>query len=99
PWEPFHCQIRAAPYLDVSAGFDMYYRSRREAGSDRVKQFLQKLRKLEREVGPVRFVAESRDETLWQRLLEWKEAQYRRQKLANPLRAPRLRAILERLWR
>lgn len=99
PWQPFHSHVKAAPHLDVSAGFDAYYRSRRDAGSERVIQFLRKLRKLEREVGPVRFVAESRDEALWHKLLEWKDAQYRRQSVASPLSAPRLRAILERLLR
>jgi CelD/BcsL family acetyltransferase involved in cellulose biosynthesis len=97
PWQPFHSQVREAPHLDLSAGFDAYYRARRDAGSQRVIQFLRKLRKMEREVGPVRFVAETRDAALWQKLLEWKNQQYRRQKVASPLTAPRLLAILERL--
>lgn len=90
-----HAQTYDSPYLDLRDGFEAYYRDRRAAGSERLIQFQRKLRKLEREVGPLRFVAESHDRELLQQLLVWKEAKYHERQLANPFRQPKALAMLE----
>jgi CelD/BcsL family acetyltransferase involved in cellulose biosynthesis len=94
-WQPHIAQTHAAPFIDISQGFDEYYRLQRSDGGLRIVQFLRKLRKIEREIGPVRFVPESREPALWNTLLQWKDQQYRRQQLANPLQSPGYRSILE----
>jgi CelD/BcsL family acetyltransferase involved in cellulose biosynthesis len=63
--------------LDVSGGYAAYAQGRRESGSGVIKDIDKRRRKVEREVGPVRFAAlEPCSDTLDQ-LLAWKRAQYR----------------------
>ena len=65
-----------SPYIDVSDGFEAYKQRKRAAGSKRIKRTLRYQRKLEREVGPIRFEADSRDPKILETLLEWKSRQY-----------------------
>jgi CelD/BcsL family acetyltransferase involved in cellulose biosynthesis len=77
PFAPFHEQVVDSPFMDLSGGFEAYSAERRAAGSTALVQAARKARKLDREVGPLRFepVAEIgplRD------LMRWKSEQYRR---------------------
>lgn len=83
-----------SPYLDLSRGFDEYYTERRQTGSLRIVQFLRKLRKIEREIGPVRLVGNSTDEGMLELLLDWKDRRYRATELANPFRQPKVIEML-----
>jgi CelD/BcsL family acetyltransferase involved in cellulose biosynthesis len=66
----------ASPYLDLRAGFDAYIEGRgaRSAMRDRGRR----TRKLEREVGPLRFVAVSDSAEAFELLVAWKREQYAR---------------------
>jgi CelD/BcsL family acetyltransferase involved in cellulose biosynthesis len=57
-------------------GFAAYAESRREAGSGVLKDIDKRRRKIEREVGPVVFTAQSRSTTAFDQLIAWKRAQY-----------------------
>jgi CelD/BcsL family acetyltransferase involved in cellulose biosynthesis len=72
-----HMRGTAISYgLDVSGGYTAYAEGRRAAGSGVIKDIDKRRRKVEREVGPVRFSAlEPCSDTLDQ-LLAWKRAQY-----------------------
>ena len=63
-----------SPCLDVSGGFDAYLAGRR--GRSDIRGALRKARKLGREVGPLRLVADSDDRELLTRTVEWKRRQY-----------------------
>lgn len=72
-------EIRDVSYLiDLSAGLDNYFESQRAGGSKLVSTTLRKRRKLEREVGPVRFLYHSADENVLSKMFEWKSKQYRK---------------------
>jgi CelD/BcsL family acetyltransferase involved in cellulose biosynthesis len=61
PFVPYTARLATSPILDLSSGFDGYVRSRQAAGSRRIEQIDRKTRKLERETGPLRWVARSTD--------------------------------------
>ena len=65
-----------SPYMDVSRGYDAYYKARRAAGSRKVKQVARMGRKFHREDGPVTFDPACRDRGVLAKLIEWKRAQY-----------------------
>jgi CelD/BcsL family acetyltransferase involved in cellulose biosynthesis len=66
----------ASPYLDLRAGFDAYLEGRgaRSAIRDRGRR----ARRLEREAGPLRFVASSDSAEAFELLVAWKREQYSR---------------------
>ncbi len=97
--EPFHAVVAESSYLDVSHGFEAYQRERRKAGSDSLVQVLRKHRKIEREVGPTRFIAHTDDESVFDQLLAWKSAQYRLTNLTDIFRYPWTVELLKRIWR
>jgi CelD/BcsL family acetyltransferase involved in cellulose biosynthesis len=73
-----HWSLAHSPYVDISRGFEAYRSERREAGSDALVKTFQKMRKLEREVGAVRFEFATKDERILQTLVDWKTRQNRR---------------------
>lgn len=66
-----------SPYLNLTDGFAAFVANRGSA-SHRIRGTQRKLRKLEREQGPIRFVAHSTDPRVFQFLRERKSAQWRR---------------------
>ena len=76
-------------YLDLSGGFDAYLENRRQAGTSQISSINRKLRKLERDVAPIRFVPRDANEAAFDLLLRWKISQYKR------TRAP---VVFESLW-
>ena len=74
---PFHREQHRAPIIDLSAGYEAYVKERREAGTEQIKKSGNLMRRLERVVGPLRFVAHSSDPALLNQLLAWKTDQFR----------------------
>lgn len=68
-----------APYIDVEEGFEAFLDSRKASGhSNRnILNCDRKLRKLEREVGPVTFDPDTSDPAILQSLVRWKKEQFR----------------------
>ena len=75
-FESFTERTDPSPFMDVSDGYDAYYKARRAAGSRKVKQISRMGRKFDREDGPVRFEPRCRDRGVLAKLIEWKRAQY-----------------------
>jgi CelD/BcsL family acetyltransferase involved in cellulose biosynthesis len=73
-----HWLQTSSPYINTANGFDAYQAGRRLAGSQVIAKTLQKKRKLEREVGSIRFEIESRDPRILETLIRWKGEQYRK---------------------
>jgi CelD/BcsL family acetyltransferase involved in cellulose biosynthesis len=68
---------RAAPIMDISGGFEAYLDNRRAHSKKLVQATQRKQRKLEREVGELRFVFDEQDPKALQQLMDWKSGQYR----------------------
>lgn len=65
------------PVIDVTQGYHAYLEYRRRSSRSSVQTVLRKQRKMERELGELRFEFADRDPTALQTLIEWKSAQYR----------------------
>ncbi len=81
---PFVRSRAGSPWIDLSRGFQAYADRLKELGYSTIKQTERKLRKLEREVGPVRLELHDRNRKAYQRLIEWK-TEYIRARGAFPL--------------
>jgi CelD/BcsL family acetyltransferase involved in cellulose biosynthesis len=65
-----------SPYMDVSGGLDGYLSRASRSGKDKVSEARRLYNKLDREHGPVRFVAQSDDRALLDSLIGMKRRQY-----------------------
>ncbi len=90
---------RPSPYLDVTGGLDGYLGRASRSGKDNMGQARRRVRKAERELGPVRFVADSRDPARLDRVMSLKRAQYAATGVRDALVAPSQRELLLRLLR
>lgn len=70
--------LRGSPVIDVSAGYAAYVADRQRNSKKIFKSTLYKRRKLERDIGGVRFELDVRDPEPLETLMSWKTAQYRR---------------------
>jgi CelD/BcsL family acetyltransferase involved in cellulose biosynthesis len=98
PSDAYRFTTEPSPYLDVAGGFEAYHsdlRQRRSAKS--VGGVLYKARKIEREVGPLRFEMHTTDPRVLTQLFAWKRAQYQRTRETDPLSYPWTIALLERV--
>jgi CelD/BcsL family acetyltransferase involved in cellulose biosynthesis len=92
-----HWSLAHSPYIDISHGFEAYRNERRGAGSDALVKISQKMRKLEREVGPIRFELATQDERVLQTLVDWKTRQNRRSLQYNMFSTPWTNRLFRRL--
>lgn len=67
-----------SPYLDLSEGYDAYVSARAAAGTKELKNTARKRRKIEREIGPLRFVANDDSAEAWATFVRWKNVSYER---------------------
>jgi CelD/BcsL family acetyltransferase involved in cellulose biosynthesis len=86
PFAPFHRKVVESPVIDLAdGGFDAYARGRRAAGRNVVTQTMSHARRLERQLGPLRFVMHDPDPRSLRRLIEWKRRQYQRDRWGGAL--------------
>lgn len=93
---PFARSRKLSPVMDLTDGFASYLAERRQA-STRVRDLPRRRRRLEREVGPVRFVFESSDAAALRTLMDWKSEQYRRTGRPDRFAEPWIVALVEAL--
>jgi CelD/BcsL family acetyltransferase involved in cellulose biosynthesis len=74
---PFHWSTDVSPQIDLSKGYEAYLHERRAAGSEQIKKTYNLIRRIEREIGALRFIAESTDAEALDNVLGWKSDQYR----------------------
>lgn len=72
----YHKHTAASPYMDLSGGFATYMQGRSEAGVKPLSRLRTLSRKLEREIGPIRFECNISDSEALHKLLAWKSDQY-----------------------
>jgi len=92
---PFFREQHRSPIIDVSAGYDHYVRERREAGTEQIKKNGNLVRRLEREVGPLKFTPHSPEPALLETLLQWKSAQFRHNGWRDLFSIPWVRDTIE----
>ena len=73
---PFHNQLRNSFYVDLSQGFDAYIRELRWKSRTRVTNLERKKRKIEHDIGPLRFELQADQSSAFEHLLQWKSRQY-----------------------
>jgi len=98
-FERFHLRRSISAYIDLSAGYDAYASEKRRAGVDvrHVSQLARKARKLEREVGPLRFEMHTADRGVLEALMKWKLLRYAPRGYRDVLAIPWARRFLERI--
>ncbi len=99
PFQPFHYWVDQAPYMDVSDGYESYHAERRRSGTSLIRQAERKRRKLDREIGPVRFEYHTLDQDVFSALLDWKSAQLERWKIFDVFRVDWVVELLRVLCR
>jgi CelD/BcsL family acetyltransferase involved in cellulose biosynthesis len=72
-----HKCTAASPYMNLSGGFETYMHGRSEAGAKPFSRLRTLSRKLEREIGALRFECNVSDPAALHKLLAWKSNQYR----------------------
>ncbi|MCE9589707.1 MAG: GNAT family N-acetyltransferase [Planctomycetes bacterium] len=77
PFTPFHAHHYGSPLINVTNGFEAYKEERRKAGSKHIQKLGTLWRKIEREIGPLRFEAHTTSADALDTTLRWKSAQYR----------------------
>ena len=98
-FESFVTARGESPYLDLSQGYEAYAAERRAAGSEEIKNVSRKLRKCEREQGPITFELDSSDESVLDLLMQWKAAQLRQSGLMDIFAFPWTVALLKNIHR
>lgn len=74
-----HCpnsRTVASPVIELSNGFEAYVQDRRASGSEQIKKIGNLTRRLERELGPIRFEVHESSHEVLHTLLKWKSIQY-----------------------
>ena len=74
-FSPYVLRHDESGFMDLSNGYDHYANERKQAGSRLISQLDRKARKIEREVGPLRFEWHTTDADVFAALREWKAAQ------------------------
>lgn len=87
----------ASPVMDLSEGYEAYAASRRAVSRSMMSTAMRKKRKLEREVGPIRFEFDARDPLALHTVMRWKSGQYARLGEWDRFAAPDVVETVERL--
>lgn len=96
PFHDFTWSMCPSPYMNLDQGYEHYIQEKQKTSSSAVKQVLRKTRKLEREVGPLRFLFHTDDDSALEALLKWKAAQCKQTKRLNLLRYRWVTDLLDR---
>ena len=86
-----------SPILDLSRGFEAYAQERAARGSNLIRDTDRRQRKLEREVGELRYVWSDPAPEVLEQLISWKKAQYARTKVIDLFDHEWPRALLKGL--
>lgn len=78
PFERYMTTVFPAPVIDLTGGFEVYAKKLRIRSPKFCREIGRKARRLEREAGELRFVADSRDPAELRVLMDWKADQYHR---------------------
>ena len=99
PLEAYRTRVELSPVIELPDGSEQYRKVLRNRSARWFASTLRKQRKLEREVGELRFVFDARDDEALTALASWKSAQYARlgewDRFADPGVVALVRDLLE----
>ena len=98
-FKPYAWKEVPSAFMDLSRGFDAYMKQREEAGCTELAQSRRKTKKVENQVGPLRFVTHTVDDEAFRALARWKGEQYRRTSRANLFDVAWIVALLKNIRR
>ncbi|MEV5287882.1 GNAT family N-acetyltransferase [Streptomyces albidoflavus] len=87
-----------SPVMDVADGWESYLAGLRERSPKFTRTTLAKERRLDRDLGPLRYVHDERDPELLRVLMAWKSAQYRRTGRGDRFAKPWITRLVEHLF-
>ena len=93
----YHHYREPSPQIDLSRGYDAYVKGKRNEGSGLIKSCANLARRIEREVGPLRFVAHSADPDLLQHVLALKGEQLIRTGYRNIFAVDWVQVVIEKI--
>jgi CelD/BcsL family acetyltransferase involved in cellulose biosynthesis len=97
PFERYQHGQAASPVIDLARGYDAYYQDLKSRWPRFCSNLNRRARKLEREVGPARFVLDSQDVAGLHTLMAWKSDQYQRTGRLDRFAQPWVVELLEDL--
>jgi CelD/BcsL family acetyltransferase involved in cellulose biosynthesis len=97
-FEPYEITRAPSPIMDLSAGFQPFLATLRQKGNAKLRDIYRLQRKLEREVGTVRFVYDSHDQAALRTVMAWKSDQYLRTGRADRFAQPWFVDLVDQLF-
>jgi CelD/BcsL family acetyltransferase involved in cellulose biosynthesis len=94
PFKSYHSVIAPSPMIDLSGGFEAYYAKLRVKSPRFCRELARRTRKIERELGELRVVADSRDVNVLRTLMAWKSERYRQTSHVDRFEQPWLAELL-----
>ena len=94
-FEAYHSAIVPSPIIDLSGGFEDYYTKIRVKSPRFCTELARRTRKLEREFGELRVVADSGDTSVLRMLMAWKSKQYQQTDCVDRFAQPWLVELLD----
>lgn len=94
PFESFHHGRNDSKQIDLSGGFDAYMHGLQQTHGSTITKLRRKVRKLEREYGPLRFEYHTDDPAALAMLFRWKSDQYIRTGAVEILKRQWIREVL-----
>jgi CelD/BcsL family acetyltransferase involved in cellulose biosynthesis len=94
---PFHNQFRDSFYVDLRQGFDAYMSDLRKKSRTRVANVERKIRKIERDIGSLRFELQTNDSSAFEYLMRWKSRQYVNTRVVDVFRYKWVTSLLQRI--
>jgi CelD/BcsL family acetyltransferase involved in cellulose biosynthesis len=98
PFEMYRADTMQSPVIDLTGGFDSYYRKVAVKSPQLRRNVERKARKLAREVGELRFVPDSSDISVLRTLMALKSDQYRRTAQVDVFARPWVTGLIETLF-
>jgi len=96
-FQPYHAATAPSPVIDLADGFSAYCEKLHAKSPHLYRELGRKTRKLGREVGEVRLVADSGDAEMLRTFMEWKSDQYRRNDHVDRFERPWIAGLLDAL--
>jgi CelD/BcsL family acetyltransferase involved in cellulose biosynthesis len=94
---PFCSRLDRSLTVDLNGGYDAYAAASRQSGSKHIQKIEAMVRKLEREVGELRFQVHTTDPAVLRAVFDWKSAQLRASGKPDLFAHSWSRALLERI--
>jgi CelD/BcsL family acetyltransferase involved in cellulose biosynthesis len=94
-----HRHVEPSPQMDLSRGYESYATDCRAGGSEQIKKCGNLMRRIAREIGPLRLVIHSTDLGHFAQVLAWKSQQYRNNNWNDIFTVAWIRDTVDRIYK